>query len=198
MTKKLYAIVLDDIIIGDLIHGGLAIYKTESEAKGKLNFISTYAIEYFSNQGIEPYPKSRYSIKEYILKEDTKRKKLNIMGNLFTKLSNSKIPDKYILKLFTKKELYQQSQQYIQAICQLEQQLEESKKEVQRLNNKLDFEDPCLLKNYKDIVKKLKQSKTQLAIQELEKIKEYNAQCVFSSKLIENFINQQIKELKGE
>lgn len=138
MTKKLYAIILNNKIVGDLIHGGRAIYESESEAKEKLNFISTYAIEYFSNQGIEPYPKSSYSIKEYILKEDKKKiqnkKKLDIMGNLFAKLSNSKIPDKYIIKLYTKKELYQKMQQYIQTICQLKQQLAEKQNTINEIN----------------------------------------------------------------
>lgn len=208
MKKKLYVIVLDDIIIGDLIHGGLAIYKSKSEAKEKLNFISTYAIEYFSNQGIEPYPKSRYSIKEYILKEDTKRKKLDIMGKLFTKLSNSKIPSKYIIKLYTKKELYQQNQKYIQKIEQLQYRLAESEKEIERLNHRLDFEDPYLLRNYKNIVKKLKQSKTQLAIQELEKLRNnilinqkgddgWTSLEVDLQYLVDT-INEQIEKLEGE
>lgn len=37
----------------------------------------------------------------------------------------------------------------------------------------------------------------QKAIQELEKAKEFNSQLVFSSKIIDDFIDQQIKKLKG-
>ena len=38
----------------------------------------------------------------------------------------------------------------------------------------------------------------QLAIQKLEQVREYNLQCVFSSKLIDDFILQLLDELKGE
>lgn len=182
MTKKLYAIILNNKIVGDLIHGGRAIYESESEAKEKLNFISTYAIEYFSNQGIEPYPKSSYSIKEYILKKNKKKiqnkKKLDIMGNLFAKLSNSKIPDKYIIKLYTKKELYQKIQQYIQTICQLKQKLEEKEKEIEILKN-LKTDEMALKAIQEAISIQSTNNYPQIFIQDMEsgRVFEYGKNC---------------------
>lgn len=48
-------------------------------------------------------------------------------------------------------------------------------------------------------IKQLKQSQKQLAIEELEKVKEYNhTLSLGGSPYIDVFINNQIKELKGE
>lgn len=44
----------------------------------------------------------------------------------------------------------------------------------------------------------LQQSQNQTAIAELKKVKEYNSKLVYSSSLIDKFIDKQIKELKGE
>lgn len=45
-------------------------------------------------------------------------------------------------------------------------------------------------------LKNIDQAKTDFAIEQLEKVKEFNKQQVFSSKPLENFVDQQIKELK--
>lgn len=61
----------------------------------------------------------------------------------------------------------------------------------------LEKENKRLSKNLKlsRIQKKLYYSN--LMIKELEKVKEYNSKLVFSSSLLDEFINQKIKELKG-
>ena len=56
-------------------------------------------------------------------------------------------------------------------INQLKQQLEEKDKEIERLNHKLNVEEPCLIRNYKDMLEQLIQSHTQLE-QEIEKLKQ--------------------------
>ena len=84
----------------------------------------------------------------------------------------SKVPSlEEMLKLYTKKDLWERIQHHIQANDQLKQQLDEKDKEIDRLNHKLNVEEPWLLSNYKDMVKQLKQSQYQKAIQELEKVK---------------------------
>ena len=45
---------------------------------------------------------------------------------------------------------------------------------------------------------KIKELQNQTAIEQLEKVKEYNRGLVYSSSLIDKFIDQQIKSLKGE
>lgn len=54
---------------------------------------------------------------------------------------------------------------------ELKQQLEEKDKEIERLNHKLNIEEPCLIRNYKDMLEQLIQSHTQLE-QEIEKLKQ--------------------------
>lgn len=97
-------------------------------------------------------------------------------------------------------------------IDQLKQELAEKDKEIERLRqiintiqqnirqyNKEDYEDKQLL--YKDI-DMLKQNQTQLAIQELEKVKDYISDCTYIKEPdytnVRCKIDQQIKELKGE
>lgn len=62
------------------------------------------------------------------------------------------------------------------------------------LNNQIER-----IKNLEQENKQLKQSQKQLAIEELEKVKEYNhTLSLGGSPYIDVFINNQIKELKGE
>ena len=71
-------------------------------------------------------------------------------------------------------------------VDQLKQQLaEKEKEETKRME---DFEKECQ-EYYKS---------NQTAIAELEKVKDYNRGLVYSSSLIDKFIDQQIAELKGE
>ena len=49
--------------------------------------------------------------------------------------------------------------------------IEEKDKEIERLNHKLNVEEPCLIRNYKDMLEQLIQSHTQLE-QEIEKLKQ--------------------------
>lgn len=91
-------------------------------------------------------------------------------------------------------------------IQQLKQQLAEKDKEIEHLKDGLNM---CQsIKRY-DIGEmltentKLKQHQTQLAIQELEKVKKYadkdfREHCYIDTVQLVIFINQQIKELKGE
>lgn len=60
---------------------------------------------------------------------------------------------------------------YRQSINELKQQLAEKDKEIERLNHKLNVEEPCLIRNYKDMLEQLIQSHTQLE-QEIEKLKQ--------------------------
>ena len=46
-----------------------------------------------------------------------------------------------------------------------------------------------------DVIKKSNEDQTQLAIQELEKVRDY---AWFNYEKFRNYLNQQIKELKGE
>ncbi len=88
----------------------------------------------------------------------------------------------------------------------LKQQLTEKDKEIEYLNHKIDIEEPCLVRNYKDMIEQLKQSQTQLAIQELEKIKDYfilehedgSLDITKNEFEIAEYLIKKIKELKGE
>lgn len=91
-------------------------------------------------------------------------------------------------------------------IGRLKQQLTEKDKEIEYLNHKIDIEEPCLVRNYKDMIEQLKQSQTQLAIQELEKIKDYfilehedgSLDITKNEFEIAEYLIKKIKELKGE
>lgn len=68
-------------------------------------------------------------------------------------------------------------------VDQLKQQLKEKEKEIE----------------YQESMKILAvKNQNQTAIAELEKVKEYNKTLVYSSSLIDKFIEQQIRVLKGE
>lgn len=84
-----------------------------------------------------------------------------------------------------------------ETITNLRQQLEEKDKEIDRLKDFIACEG-CV-----DVIKKSNEDQTQLAISELEKVKEkfgykHNSQLVVSSKYLVDFIDNQIKKLKGE
>ena len=82
------------------------------------------------------------------------------------------------------------------------QQLAEKDKEIKNLNHKLNAEEPCLIRNYKDMLVQLKQSQAQLAIQELEKVKTLIQNAINFEKpnFVEVYdaINKQINDLRGE
>lgn len=90
------------------------------------------------------------------------------------------------------KRLNEQDQQ----IDQLKQQLAEKDKEIERLKDFIGCKG-CV-----DVIKKSNKDQTQLAIQELEKMKNWcrgslNVSLTLYDE-IKDYINQQIKELKGE
>lgn len=80
---------------------------------------------------------------------------------------------------------------------QLKQQLAEKEKKIESCNHTIYMnmlnQEMLQLK-----VANLEQSQNQKAIDELEKVKEYNRGLVYSSSLIDKFIDNQIKSLKGE
>lgn len=74
---------------------------------------------------------------------------------------------------------------------ELEHQLAEKQKENNELHiaiNKMSIDLTNLLKGNQD--------KISFAVEQLEKVKEFNVQQVFSSKPLDNFIDNQIKQLK--
>ena len=92
-------------------------------------------------------------------------------------------------------------------------QLAEKDKEIGMLKHKIIVEEPCLIRNYKDMIEQLKQSQTQFAIQELEKVKDKiiknSEEIVDTVDCIQDFhsyvtigrlkriIDDQIKKLRG-
>ena len=91
--------------------------------------------------------------------------------------------------------------QYAEESKKLQQQLAEKEEEIERLNHKLNVEETCLIRNYKDMLEQLKQSQTQLAIQELEKVKDFSFKYTMLGievVAILNYIDQQINELKDD
>lgn len=122
----------------------------------------------------------------------------------------SKVPNlEEMLKLWSKKDLWERIQQHIQTIDQLKQQLAEKDKEISKLQASYqqvkDYKHHAEFwqSAYKRCVDREKQSQTQLAIQELERVKEfmnetYGYDCCADVSIVDTFINQQIKELKGE
>ena len=89
----------------------------------------------------------------------------------------SKIPSlEEMLKLYTKKDLWERIQQHIQTIDQLKQQLDEKDKEIERLNtiiglSQLQVSEKDRL-NTSVNINSLQYNQTQLAITELEKAKD--------------------------
>lgn len=104
---------------------------------------------------------------------------------------------------------------------QLKRQLEEKDKEIEKLKQELEETNAGYDFTYEqssEAIKELKQNQTKLAIQELEKVKEEmdlngNSYCEirqgtsphnptdyawFNYVKFRNYLNQQIKELKGE
>lgn len=91
--------------------------------------------------------------------------------------------------------------QYAEESKKLQQQFAEKEEEIERLNHKLNVEETCLIRNYKDMLEQLKQSQTQLAIQELEKVKDFSFKYTMLGievVAILNYIDQQINELKDD
>ena len=93
-------------------------------------------------------------------------------------------------------------------IQQLKQQLEERDKEIERLKNLFELDNEVVINQGKEIfdlrvqVLQQKQNQTQLAIQELEKVKDYICDCTYIKEPdytnVRRKIDNQIKELKGE
>ena len=84
-----------------------------------------------------------------------------------------------------------------ETIQQLKQQLEEKDKEIERLKQELEETNAGYDFTYEqstETIKELKQNQTQLAIQELEKVKNF----VDGRTYCANYIKKRIKELKGE
>ena len=104
------------------------------------------------------------------------------------------------------KRLNEQAEQ----IDQLKQQLEEKDKEIERLKNLFELNNEVVINQGKEIfdlrvqVLQQKQNQIQLAIQELEKVKDWLNEpfdedgCFKNGGDLIGFIDQQIKELKGE
>ena len=89
-----------------------------------------------------------------------------------------------------------------------EQQLAEKDKEIERLKNLFKLNNEVVINQGKEIfdlrvqILQQKQNQTQLAIQELEKVKDYICDCTYIKEPdytnVRCKIDQQIKELKGE
>ena len=88
-------------------------------------------------------------------------------------------------------------------IQQLKQQLEDKDKEIEKLR-KGEYQKCCQhCEAFQHLVEVSKQDANDLAIQELEKVNKYadedfRKHCYIDAVQLEKFINQQIKELKGE
>lgn len=89
-----------------------------------------------------------------------------------------------------KKQLTQEEKEHELLIDQFEE-------ETEKLRKQIKFESDAR-KRFVEANKQLKQSQNQKAIDELEKVKEYNRGLVYSSSLIDKFIDKQIKSLKEE
>lgn len=94
-------------------------------------------------------------------------------------------------------------------IDELTKIVKEKDKEIERLKNLFELNNEVVINQGKEIfdlrvqVLQQKQNQTQLAIQELEKVKEYmNSEygydCCADVSIVDEFIDNQIKELKGE
>lgn len=89
-----------------------------------------------------------------------------------------------------KKELTQEEKEHELLIDQFEEETEKLRKQIKQESD--------ARKRFVEANKQLKQSQNQKAIDELEKVKEYNRGLVYSSSLIDKFIDKQIKSLKEE
>lgn len=97
---------------------------------------------------------------------------------------------------------------YQKQLDQLKQQLAEKDKEIERLKNLFELNNEVVINQGKEIfdlrvqVLQQKQNQTQLALQELEKVKTLIQNAINFEKpnFVEVYdaINKQIKELKGE
>ena len=93
-------------------------------------------------------------------------------------------------------------------IQQLKQQLEEKDKEIERLKNLFELNNEVVINQGKEIfdlrvqVLQQKQNQTQIAVNELEKVKDYICDCTYIKEPdytnVCRKIDNQIKELKGE
>ena len=79
--------------------------------------------------------------------------------------------------------------------AKLKQQLEEKEKEIEKWKTKWCESETNSLRLYEQNQNK-NQDKISFTIAELEKVKEFNIQQVFSSRPLDNFIDNQIKKLK--
>lgn len=90
---------------------------------------------------------------------------------------------------------YKEREKQFQAqIYALQQKIVEKDKEFELLKHLGSHE--TTIEMFKENTKLIIETR-QFAIHELEKVKELNSQLVFSNKIIENFIDQQIKKMKG-
>lgn len=115
---------------------------------------------------------------------------------------------KYIRKVGDRAFLFETYEQPLRTqIKELKQQLEEKDKEIERFKNLFELNNEVVINQGKEIfdlrvqVLQQKQNQTQLAIQELEKVKEWLEPKYFDYEQINylsKIIDQQIKKLKGE
>lgn len=101
------------------------------------------------------------------------------------------------------------NKEFVQAIHDWKTLCAEKDKEIERLKNLFELNNEVVINQGKEIfdlrvqVLQQKQNQTQLAIQKLEKVKEYmNSEygydCCADVSIVDEFIDNQIKELKGE
>lgn len=89
-------------------------------------------------------------------------------------------------------------------IDELTKIVKEKDKEIERLKNLFELNNEVVINQGKEMfdlrvqVLQQKQHQTKLAIQELEKVKEYNAQRIYGNDLVDKFIDKRINALKGE
>ena len=88
------------------------------------------------------------------------------------------------------RQLYDKNEELKQQLAEKEDRINRLQFEVQQaLSNSLG-------KTIKELIDKDNQDKISFCIEKLEKVKEYNATRVYSSSLVDKFIDNQIKELK--
>lgn len=152
--------------------------------------------------------KERYKLKiyagcEYYSITDTKEKQQITIENTINLLNqqdkqikeleeeNNELNDYLETDEVTKREYYQKVDKNDKA----------KDREIKKLKDKIkELED--YTENTANLIDKLTEdsvfANTQLAIEELEKVKEYNHTLVFSNALIDKFIDNQINKLKGK
>ena len=133
----------------------------------------------------------------------------------FEWIYNEKVLKHYIFDNLEHKQLAYKDIIYLlnkqcQQIDQLKQQLEEKDKEIERLKNLFKLNNEVVMNQGNEIfdlrvqVLQQKQNQTQLAIQELEKVKDWLNEpfdedgCFKIGGDLIDFIDQQIKELRRE